>query len=311
MTLPTWTNNCIGSMEGLLFESSATTPYHFLDQAELSVSPSNPQVGLPYGGLDVALGVKHLQMLGVKYFLGYSPTVISQANADPSLQFIGQTKAWPAPGATWRLYRIKDASLVQPLVNLPNVIPDISSRGTWLSTNTTWWLNPSLWSTPVAQSGPANWPRATSTSDLRTVPVTSKNAASKSAISSAFSNLPFVPTLSATATSNATDVVTSVTMGLQSVSFHVSKIGVPVLVKISYYPRWQASGATGPYRVSPNLMVVVPTNHEVSLVYGTSPAVTVGDTLSFFTSIAGLAVLFLFWRRRRSGASSDQDVASS
>ena len=41
-----------------------------------------------------------------------------------------------------------------------------------------------------------------------------------------------------------------------------------MLVKISYYPRWQVSGATGPYRVSPNLMVVVPTSKNVSLVYG-------------------------------------------
>jgi hypothetical protein len=36
MLLPYWSSGCIGSMEGLLFESSATTPYHFLNQAELS-----------------------------------------------------------------------------------------------------------------------------------------------------------------------------------------------------------------------------------------------------------------------------------
>ena len=47
MLLPYWTNGCIDSMEGLLFESSATTPYHFLNQAELSAAPSEPEVGLP------------------------------------------------------------------------------------------------------------------------------------------------------------------------------------------------------------------------------------------------------------------------
>ncbi len=45
MLLPYWTDNCVDSMEGLLMESSPTTPYHYLDQAELSVAPSNPQVG--------------------------------------------------------------------------------------------------------------------------------------------------------------------------------------------------------------------------------------------------------------------------
>ena len=41
MLLPYWTNGCVDSMEGLLFESSATTPYHFINQNELSVSPSD------------------------------------------------------------------------------------------------------------------------------------------------------------------------------------------------------------------------------------------------------------------------------
>ena len=34
MVLPMWTDGCIDSMEGLLFESATTTPYHFLNQAE-------------------------------------------------------------------------------------------------------------------------------------------------------------------------------------------------------------------------------------------------------------------------------------
>ena len=40
MLLPYWTDGCIGSMEGLYFEASATTPYHFLNQSELSQAPS-------------------------------------------------------------------------------------------------------------------------------------------------------------------------------------------------------------------------------------------------------------------------------
>ena len=39
MLLPFWTDGCIGSMEGLYFEASATTPYHFLNQDELSTAP--------------------------------------------------------------------------------------------------------------------------------------------------------------------------------------------------------------------------------------------------------------------------------
>ena len=47
MLLPYWTNGCIDSMEGLLFESSTTTPYHFINQAELSAAPSRARGRAP------------------------------------------------------------------------------------------------------------------------------------------------------------------------------------------------------------------------------------------------------------------------
>ena len=46
---------------------------------------------------------------------------------------------------------------------------------------------------------------------------------------------------------------------VDKISFDVSEIGKPVEVKESYFPNWKVSGAKGPYRLAPNLMVVVPT----------------------------------------------------
>ena len=43
-----------------------------------------------------------------------------------------------------------------------------------------------------------------------------------------------------------------------------------MLVKVSYFPNWEVEGAEGPYRIAPNLMVVVPTEQEVHLHYGRS-----------------------------------------
>jgi uncharacterized membrane protein len=120
----------------------------------------------------------------------------------------------------------------------------------------------------AATTGPSNWPTATSvnTMDMNT-------------------SLPKV-------------TVSDVNVGLQSISFHVSQIGVPVLVKISYFPRWHATGATGPYRVSPNLMVVIPTSKNVSMNYGSTPMLTLGNIITDLTSLAGVAVLFFYVRRR-------------
>ncbi len=99
MLLPYWSSGCIGSMEGLLFESSATTPYHFLNQAELSVSPSEAMVGLDYSSLNVPAGIQHLQLLGVRYFMASSPQVQEAASADPSLRLVAETGPWTSePG---------------------------------------------------------------------------------------------------------------------------------------------------------------------------------------------------------------------
>ena len=62
-----------------------------------------------------------------------------------------------------------------------------------------------------------------------------------------------------------TTVVSDVSQTDSSVSFHVDRVGTPVEVKVSYFPNWQANGAQGPWRVAPNLMVVVPTSHDVTL----------------------------------------------
>ena len=59
-----------------------------------------------------------------------------------------------------------------------------------------------------------------------------------------------------------------ISSGTDTISFDVTQIGVPVVVKTSYFPNWKVSGAEGPYRVSPNLMVVIPTSTHVSMHYG-------------------------------------------
>ena len=97
-----------------------------------------------------------------------------------------------------------------------------------------------------------------------------------------------------------------------SVSFDVSRTGVPVMVKTSYYPNWKAEGADGPWRATPNFMVVVPTSHHVRLTFATSTAEKVGRVLTV-VGVLGLGGL-VWWglaarrpddsgveRRRRTG----------
>ncbi len=285
MLLPYETNGCIDSMEGLLFESSATTPYHFLNQAELSAGPSEPEVGLPYGPLNVTLGVQHLQLLGVKYFMAETTQVEQEAAADPDLRLVAESGPWTYnySGAdtttTWQIYLVKDSPLVVPLVNDPAVLSGVKpGPSSWLGNAAaegpalSWYTDPSKWSVELAQSGPSDWPR-TPVGDVH-------------------------PTVKRVGTTN----VSAVTQTDSSISFHVSRLGTPVLVKVSYFPNWQAVGADGPWRVAPNLMVVVPTSHDVTLAYGASVANHLGQ-LATLIGLVALVMLFVLpalrqWRRR-------------
>ena len=67
---------------------------------------------------------------------------------------------------------------------------------------------------------------------------------------------------------------------------------MPVLVKASYFPNWQADNAAGPYRVAPNFMVVVPSEPEVTLTYGW----TAVDVLAWVITVIGVIAAVVLWR---------------
>ncbi len=291
MLLPYWTNSCIGSMEGLYYESSATTPYHFLNAAELSEQPSNPVRGLTYPSTpDVSEGVHHLQMFGVRYYMAISPETQAQANADPDLRLLRRLGPFlvsdtdngngPVQPRYWNIYQVQHSTLVTPLANQPVVMRGVSGGNTaWLDPSVAWYTDPARWSVYETASGPTSWAR---------VDAGDSNPPSK----------PLPPVQ-----------VTDVKVHEESMSFNVDRTGVPVLVNTSYFPNWQVSGGKGPYRATPNLMVVIPTSHHVELDYG----YTALDYTGYVFSFLGLVGLVLLWRigparypRRRSKAGVEE-----
>jgi hypothetical protein len=286
MLLPYWTNGCVDSMEGLLFESASTTPFHFINQNELSVTPSDAVVGLPYGGLNIPLGIEHLQQLGVRYFLAASTTVEQAAAADPNLVQLASTGPWDTSyngqtlDTTWKVYEVKQSPLVVPLTDRPVVWTGVTpTQSSWLSPAVSWYDDPGRWDVVPAAGGPSNWTR---------IPATDTHPAA-------------VPEPSTT--------VSDVSQTDGSVSFHVSRIGTPVEVKVSYFPNWTASGADGPWRVAPNLMVVVPTSHDVTLNYSSSSSDKVGELISLVALIAAIALAVGGRRARRRQAAARAVVA--
>ncbi|MGA9277442.1 MAG: hypothetical protein WBV89_10820, partial [Ilumatobacter sp.] len=85
-----------------------------------------------------------------------------------------------------------------------------------------------------------------------------------------------------------------VVMGEDTVEFSVDQVGVPVLVKVSYFPNWTVSGAEGPYRAGANQMIVVPTETDVTLTYDAHVAL---DWFFYLLTAIGIGLCFV-WRRQ-------------
>jgi hypothetical protein len=115
MLLPHWTDGCIGSMEGLFFEASGTTPYHFISAAAVSKQSSNPVRQLRYVNNDGAVGVQHMHDLGVRYLMVRTPEAQAEAAAQDDLEFI--TTSGP-----WEIYELPTARIVEPLTVQPVVV---------------------------------------------------------------------------------------------------------------------------------------------------------------------------------------------
>ena len=260
MLLPYWTDRCIGSMEGLYFEASATTPYHFLMQSELSAAPSRAQRDLPYGALDVARGTEHLRAMGVRYYMAFSEDAVRQARAVPGLEEV-------ATSGPWAVFEVAQSAPVTGLDRLPVVVDGIGESGdSWLEASVGAFLAEGPDAPLLAADGPEEWPRMT-------LPITHQESGPEGATSDAgrqqvMRRLAALLPESAPRADVEPAVVSDLVRRDHSISFAVDRVGAPVLVHTSYFPNWSASGAEGPYRVTPNFMVVVPTGTEVRLVYG-------------------------------------------
>ena len=279
MLLPFWTDGCIGSMEGLFFEAAGTTPYHFITAAAMSKQSSNPVRELRYDNNDAAKGVAYMRALGVKYFMGFTPEAVTAASAQPGLIKVAQS-------GPWVIFRVTESDLVVPLSVQPVVVSMASGdpRERWLEIGTSWFQHADEWAALPADAGPQEWQHIDTQIDLTRregEPGASGRRVDIVTPSQAIEPVALPPL-----------VVSNVEMGQSDVSFSVDKIGVPVLVRVSYFPNWKVDGATGPFRVAPNMMVVIPTSNTVKLQYGSTSL----DYMAYLLTFIGIGMLV---RRRR------------
>ena len=227
-----------------------------------------------------------LQTLGVRYYLAVSESAIAQAREIEALEEI-------ASSGPWVVFLVKDQEIAVGLEQLPVVIEGLDAGGEE-------WLVPTVaaWEAAadiplIAADGPDGWPRmslddlARENVDFGSAVESGERVSEMRALTTVLPDwLPREPAESAEIVDLAVDN--------DSISFSVDRIGTPVLVRASYFPNWKATGADGPFRVAPNLMVVVPTESSVALSYTRSPV----EWVAWFATLLGIVLLVVVTRRR-------------
>ena len=325
MMFPYFTDGCMGSQEGLYFEASSTTPFHFLMQSELSAQCSCAQrfdiMGFetsPYTGFNLDRGIGHMQLMGIRYYMADSEMAVAAASADDRLTEVGRYQPPPDPGAgaaaprtPYVIYEVADAPLVRPLTVMPEVwenVPDDALD--YIGPTAQWFLDPDRWDIVPATDGPDNWPRnsevtapardrltdAERTTASQTFPPDQLEdlAAAKSKVPTLTVPLPDPVAREPLPKVKVSNVATT----RDGLTFDVDKVGVPVMVNISYFPNWTAEGADGPWRAGANQMIVVPTSKTVTLSFGRS-FLELGSTGLTLAGIVGAGALVVVDDRRR------------
>jgi hypothetical protein len=271
MLIPYWVGQGHQSMEGLFFESSLTVPFHFLNQAEMSLAPSRPVPGLDYNTFDFERGIPHLQMYGVDYYVSFTDEAEEKAIDDPRLLEVDRS-------GPFTIFEVEDSELVDVAAFEPSVYDPAPDAEGFDEAALEWYGSIGTLDRWLVSDGPDDWPRIAD-----------------------------VGSVGAAAALDSAGAVSNIEIGDDWLTFDTEAVGVPHLVKMSYFPNWAAEGADGPYRAAPSLMVVVPTQEHVELRFGRSwiEFVGFGATLA---AIAGLlSVRFVPSIRHRLGESEDVD----
>jgi hypothetical protein len=281
MLIPYWTEGSHPSMEGLYFESSMTTPFHFINSSEMSENPSNPIPGLTYHTGKMDRGLKHLELFGVSYYVSFTPEATERADGFSEMTKLTTT-------GPFTIYQLPETQLVEAATFLPAVY-EVPNRGLFASLTGAatvtgsdgqelpsffdmaleWYEDVDNLDRWVVSDGPEDWPRIMSVDGRPNVPLDTPE-----------------------------DAVSDIVVDNHMISFSTSAVGAPHLVKVSYFPNWTAQGAEGPWRATPSLMVVVPTSEHVVLEFQDTWAENGGE-IATLLGVAALAGAGLWGLRRR------------
>ena len=251
MTIPLYTHHT--SVEGLYFDSSITTPFHFIAVSGLAERPSNPVGGLRYINNQFEKGQEYLEELGVDYFISYTDSITNKSLESDKLTLLFSSDPFTVFGIKSDKVELVDQKLVR------------------------------FEKTTFIERSVSSIFRNTAYSNFFDVSYDNFNNLDTQRIIE-------VETSDLTQLKSSTEManITNLKINSNTISFNTDKPNKLHIVKISYFPNWEVQNGAGPYRISPSFMAVIPYSENVELKFKNSSI----ETYSFFTAILSL-LLFI------------------
>jgi hypothetical protein len=232
------------TLEGLYMQGSPSAPFVFYIQSEVSNVMSCPFPDWGCSRPSLERGVPHLEMMNVSQYIVKSKPIKDAAAKHPGLELqstIGE----------YLIYRVKNNAnrYAIPLTAKPVLV----RSDTWKETSYMWFKT----ATPE------------SVLPVFTAKVEPGDEQLFAAVSEGMpKEMPRVPL--------GDPPVLEEVMGNDRITIKNTKPGYPILVRISYHPRWQALTGEKVWIGGPTFMLVFPKGDRVELVFGDGPVVTFG-----------------------------------
>jgi 6-pyruvoyl-tetrahydropterin synthase-like protein/outer membrane lipoprotein YfiO len=245
------------TLEGLYMQGSPTAPFVFYLQSEISKDISCPFPDWGCARLNLDDGLAHLRMMNVSEFIVKSDKVKALAAVHPGLEREAQI------GNTgYEIYRLKD--------NDGHYAVPLATR-------------PFLVRTPQWKEASYRWfKRATPDS---VVPVFAQSVTPEEEKLFAGSSME-PPRDMPRQTYEQMPTLEEHMDAQDRIRVTGCRPGQPVLVRISYHPRWQSTTGERVWLAGPSFMLVFPKGESFELVFGDGPPVRIGN----FATLLGLLI---------------------
>ena len=247
MTIPLYTNH--SSMEGLYFDSSITTPFHFIAVSGLAERPSNPVGGLRYINNQFEKGEEYLVDLGVDYFISYTESITKKAYESSKLMHLFSSGPFTVFGIESEKVELVNQEIIE-FEKVPYFERTLSAL-----------FRDTAYSNFFAES----YENFQNLSSQRIIEISSSSPQLQKSMSGEVG-------------------ISGLTITSERIAFSTDRPNELHLIKVSYFPNWEIVNGEGPYRISPSFMAVVPYSENVEINF----VKTKFESFSFYIALFSL-----------------------